>query len=170
MIIECRKEISLIKKKIKRNIKKIQEYSSAVSTEPFPFETEEAQREQVDSLLKDNLDLARRLMRLKRDLEYTNLIVTASINGMTKTISEWIQISRRVGQFYYRTYKAMNTKQGETRIRHTPPAQGGTLPQVVSLFDIKERDENLSWWHDAIEKIDPTLEVVNATTEIMEAP
>jgi len=170
MIVECQKEIRLIKKKIKRNLKKIQEYSSAVSTEPFPFETEEEQREQVDSLIQNNIELALRSVKLKKDMEYTSVLVEATIDGMTKTISEWIQIRRHEGQLCYRTYKALNTKQGDSRLRYAPPVQGGTLPQVVSFFDIRTRDNCLSWWHDVIEKIDSTIEVINATTEITEAP
>lgn len=166
-LIEAMKKLRVIEKRMADNSHKIEEYSAFVSTERLPFETEEAQKKELRSRIQANTDLMTEYLGLKRAIERTNLAVQVEIGGTSYTISDLLTLKRRLGALMMETYLSLNTGQADRRVSRMATLEG-TVPQVVRLYKEDEKNENLRKWQDLLDNIDSRLEVVNATTDIVE--
>lgn len=174
-IIEALKNLKTIQKRIEKNCQQINEYCAYVSTETPAFETAEKQEAQVQSLIQSNLDLELEYLRLKRAIDNTNLFTNATIVTPTRTytypISELITIRRTAGQFRTRTYQSLNSGRAISRLQTYFNQKGGVDPanpaKVVSLYKEEEKNAALLEWESLLSQIDATLEVVNATTDLI---
>lgn len=167
-IIEALKELKLIEKKMESNIRNINQYASAVSTERPFFGDEESQKKEVSSLVQSNEDLVTRYLELKRKIEMTNLLVTAEFEGKKYALSDLLTLQRRLGEYRMRTYNALNTNYADTRIKVAPPELDGKKAQVIRLYDERKKNESLASIMDLQSNISARLEVINATTDITE--
>jgi hypothetical protein len=167
-IIEGMKELKLIEKKINDNTGKIMTYSSTVSTERPFFENEKDQRKEVESLIQANTDLVMRYLKIKRMIEQTNLAVTAEFDGVKYSLADLLVLKRRLGDTLIRTYNALSTNYADTRIRNAPAEIDGKKAQVIRLYDENKKNENLSKLMEFTSNIDARLEVINATTDLVE--
>lgn len=167
-LIEAMKELRLIEKKMTGNAEEIVRYSSMVSTERPYFKTEEEQRLEVQRRVQANTDLLHRYLRLKQSIELTNLRTKVSMHGTEYSISELLVILRKMGQLMESTFKAMNDTHGEQRLKTLPRSQEEKAPYVVRFYDEKTKNEGLRLWQDTIHEISTRLEIVNATTELLE--
>jgi len=169
MLIEGMKKLRLIEKKMSGNATDITRYSSMVSTERPYFASEEEQKREVAGLVQSNVDLMNEYLTLKRQIEYTNLVVYIRMGDREYSISELLVMKRKMAQQMVVTFLAMNDQAGQTRLRN---ATGTTdkQPQVVRLYDESYKNNNLRMWQDLYHEIDSRLEVVNATTVLMPAP
>jgi len=167
-IIEAMKGLKLIEKKIDANIEKIGQYSSTVSTERPAFGDEKAQEKEVASLVQANTDLVKEYLKTKRTIELTNLKVTADFGGQTYTLSDLLVLKRRLGDKLLATYNALNTKYADARVRVAQKEADGTPGKVLRHYDEKKKNENLEWLLNMMSNIDARLEVINATTDVVE--
>lgn len=168
-IIEALKRLRIIEKQMDSSGADLVRYSSAISTERFPFGTEAEQTEEVARILQSGLDIAENYLVLKRGIEYTNMMVSVTIRGQTRTISEWLVLRRTMAKKIGYLFGCQNTKAGEKRQSQWGRGTEQT-PQVVQFFDEGERNTKLGEWSAVYEEIDPTLEVINATTDLLEPP
>lgn len=167
MLIEAMKKLRLIEKKMSGNCESITRYSSMVSTEKTYFESEDAQRREVVGLVQSNVDFMKEYLRLKQDIEFTNLITYVRMGDEQYSISELLVIKRKMAQMMMATFDAMNDSAGQQRLRHAT----GTTPtpaHLVRLYNEKVRSDGLRSWQDLYHEVDSRLEVVNATTELRE--
>ena len=175
-IIEAIKEFPLIVKKMQANAEKIQQYASSTSfAEDMPFGTPEGQKREVASLVQANLDLHSHYMHLVRSLAYTNTQVIVAIGGEHRSIVEWLhvrgagKISAVATEMLAQTYKCLNTSTANAQLRTNQKADISEKPlQVFRFYDQKDADAKLAALSDLRAVIDSKLEVVNATTELME--
>ncbi len=65
------------------------------------------------------------------------------------------------------TYRSLNDCMAQNRLRSAPKFDGET-PKVEVLYDEREKLENIRKWQDLEDAIDSRLEVVNATTDLVE--
>jgi len=165
-IIEGLKELRLLEKKIQQNQGRITAYASAVSTEKLPYEDEDRQSAKVQSLIQSTMDMVERYLRLKAALDRTNLQVVVTIEGQTRTIHEWIWLRRKLGMEVVQTYNALNDSAGSARLREAPTIEG-ERPQVLRFYTEEDKLAAIDKWQDIIHGIDPRMEVVNATTDII---
>ena len=165
-IIECMKELKLIEKKIQSNAEQIQKYASAVTTERYPFDTEVEQRKAVTSLIQSSQDLMREYLKLKTRLDQTNLATMVMVEGTEDSIANWLIVRRKMGQAMAGTFAALNTREGDNRLRNAVPVDN-TAPQVITFYDEQDKNDMMAYWKNVVDRIDPILEVVNATTDLL---
>jgi hypothetical protein len=167
-IVEGMKKLKLIEKKIDDNVRKIEQYASLVSTERTFFENEKEQKKEVESLLQSNEDLVTEYLRIKRQIEATNLAITAEFDGKFYTLSDLLVIQRRLGDKLVETQQALNSKYADQRIRQAPSEIDGKKAQVVRLYDENKKNEKLQNLMEFTSNISARLEVINATTDLVE--
>ncbi len=170
-IIEALKELKLVEKRIQGNQEQITKYASYVNTDAPLLETELKQRAEVESLIQANNDLIIRYMELKQKVELTNLRTKVTLGGKEWTISQLISLRRGLGKFYISTLQAVNPNTAMARMRQFSNGYDATNPpKVILLWDEAKKNEQLKYWQqEVLDRIDPTLEIVNATTDLVEA-
>lgn len=171
MLVEAMKTLRIIEKKMDDNTSDIQRYASQVSTERPYFETEGKQRETIKELIQSNVDLMKRYLNLKMRIEYTNLMTTVEMDGEKYTISELLVIQRKLAMIMFATYNSLNDNEGRSRLRHVPvPQTGGDQPHVVRFYKEEDKREQKRKWQDLMNNITTRLEVINATTPLLDLP
>ena len=93
--------------------------------------------------------------------------MTVDMQGQTYTISDLLIIKRKMGIRMVKTYQALNDSRAQYRHKHTPRYEGES-PKVEILYSEKEKLDNIRKWQDLIAMIDSRLEVINATTDLLE--
>lgn len=172
-IIEALKELPLIEKKIEKNNQLTKKYSSALvvgEIGQFDFETEEKQRVEVSALIQSTNDLLDRKAKIRRALAITNATVKVTINGVTRTITEWIEYRQKGIDAQIQAQMALDVFNGNQQL---DLMQGrvdvGAGVKLVRFFDEKSKNDEVSKLQDLKAAIDPQLEMVNATTDLVEA-
>ena len=166
-IIEALKKLKVIEKRMEKNKSQITQYASMISTERPIFDTEEKQRKEVSSLIQANIDLMKEYLDLKGKIEKTNITVKVEMGGVQYSLSDLLLIKRKMAKAMLSTYEALNTTTGQSKMRHAS-ISGERAPQVVQLYDEKDKIAGLDKWQDLYHNIDSRLEVINATTDLME--
>ncbi len=167
-IIEGMKELKLLRKKMNKNRELIQKYASQVSTEKTYFESKQAQTKEVKSLLQSNADMCATYMALKVKIEKTNLATEINFKNKTHTISELLMYKRVLGTEIIQTYKSLNSQAGDHSLRSRFAGVSGKDAQIERFYSESEKNEQLEYWSDFIDSIDGRLEVVNATTDLID--
>jgi len=173
MIVEGMKTLRIVEKKMSTNTSDIQRYSSQVSTERPLFETEDKQKQAIKELIQSNVDLMLRYLNLKTRVEFTNLMTTVELDGEKHTISELLVIQRKLAAMMFATYNALNDTEGKSRLRssyQTPVQTGGEQPHVVRFYKEEDKREQSRKWQDLMNNITIRLEVINATTPLLDLP
>lgn len=165
-IVEGLKRLKVLEKRIAGNAQDITKYSSVLSTEKPAFETEERQKEEVKRLIQASEDLANEYLKLKSQIERTNLQVVATINNKTHTLSEFLIIKRKLAKMMQGIYQALNTHTAENRM-HTTRFSPDQKVSVVQLYNESDRNMKLREWQEMYEAIDSRLEVINATEDLV---
>ena len=167
-VVEAMKRLRVIEKRIEGTAQDITKYASMVSTQRPLFETEDKQAEEVKRLVQSNMDLLIEYLRLKRRLELTNLKVKVNVSGVEYSISELLQIRRKVADMAVATYSALNDHTGSSALRSGIVGAAAQTPQVVRLYKEEAKNKGLRQWQDLKKEIDSRLEVVNATTALVD--
>ena len=170
MIVEGMKTLGVIEKKMSDNTRDIQRYASQVSTERPLFETEDKQKHAIKELTQSNVDLMKRYLNLKTRVEYSNLMTVVEMAGITYSISELLVIQRKLAAMMLGTYNALNDTEGQSRLRLTTQPQTGESPHVVRFFKEEDKREQQRVWQDLINNITIRLEVINATSPLLDLP
>ena len=167
-IVEALKEVKLVEKRIAKNCESISQYASVLSNEKPAFDSEEEQRAMVKQLIQANMDLTTQYLRLKKNIEFTNLSTIVELAGKKYSIFELIHLRRKAGEFILRTFSCLTETASEQKRARFFAAAGQDV-KVNRMFNESDKMKSLNEWQEFIEKIDGKLEVVNATTEILEA-
>jgi hypothetical protein len=170
MIVEGMKTLGIIEKKMNNNTRDIQRYASQVSTERPLFETEDKQKRAIKELTQANVDLMKRYLHLKTRVEYSNLVTYVEMGGISYSISELLVIQRKLAAMMLGTYNALNDTEGQSRLRLTSQPQTGETPHVVRFFREEDKRDQQRVWQDLIDNIITRLEVINATTPLLDLP
>ena len=168
-ITEGLKRLKTIEKRIDSNSIDITKYASGLATQRPLFESEEKQIQEVKSLVQSSMDLQAEYLRLKRQIELTNLHTQVVIAGESRPISDWLHIKRKLADLAIATYRALNdaAAQGSTRQERAFAQPTGSSAQVVRYFKESEKNAKLREWEDVKAAIDGRLEVINATTMLL---
>jgi len=168
-IIEALKELPLIEKKIIKNNELLQKYSSYASHIGSEFKTEKEQTAKVNSIIQSNEDLVNRYLQLKRILSLTNATVEVEINNIKLTLIEWLAYKNTCYKLLIDTFNNLNIGNAESQLMKNKPniKEGDTLG-VIRCYVEKDRLTSKEKIQDTMDKIDATLEIVNATTDLIE--
>lgn len=167
-IIEGMKRLRLIEKKMDQNKLHITQYASTLSTERPFFGSDDAQRKEVASLIQSNNDLMTEYLKIKKQIEQTNLDVGVNIMGKAYTLSDLLIIKRKLAEQMTTTYESLNTNYADTKIRSAGLTPEGKRPEIVRMYDEKQKNEELNFWMELSSQIESKLEVVNAITDLVE--
>jgi len=172
MIVEGLKRLGVIQKRMESNIRSINQYASIVSNERPLFGDEKSQKKEVQALIQSNIDLHKEALKLKNRIERTNLQTIVEIQGVEYTISDLLFLDRSMKNLITGTYEALNINYAQTRLgqmgmRGAHVAAGETL-RVEHMYDEKEKNKQLRVWNDLFDNISARLEVINATTPLLD--
>lgn len=168
-LIEAMKLEKDLRRKADDLVAKIQAHSAIMDYETPVYPD---QREQVRQWLQSVHDIFKEIERLRLGIQRTNLAtqVTIELGGkqVTKSIAAWIHRRRDLAQAEKRMWQALTDrglKEG------TVKQSNGELKEVKLLrfFDAKQRDEMVELFASEPSAIDGRLEVINATTDLVEA-
>ena len=169
-IIEALKNLKTIEKRIESNCQKITQYCSYISCETPVFETEERQRQEVQSLIQANGDLQKEYLRLKIAIERSNIETNVFILGKNYKISELIAIRRGLGACMRKTYESLNPRLSMDKLSavYRSGMDATNPPRVIHLYKESEKNERLKEIEELLSSIDAALEITNATTDLAE--
>jgi Na+/phosphate symporter len=168
-LIEAMKGLKHTERKIDSNKEKIQKYSATLDNERLPFETEENQGKEVQSLLQSCEDLDAYRRKLKECVEYTNLMTKVEIQGATYSISELLFILRKTADSMLSVYKCLNIDSARGRLRGFVVDAGKQIP-IKAHYKETDKNEKLKKWQELKDTIESRLEVINATTQLLKIP
>lgn len=157
--------------------KKIQVHASYSSIERPVYQDKEepdspkAQTEQVRQWVQSCGDIVKMIANLRLRVQYTNLItpVTIELGGkkITKTIAEWIHWRRDFADMHYQVHSCLTDKNiREGIITNTQNEK--VQVNIVRCYEPAARDASMELYRSMKYQIDSTLEIVNATTEMVE--
>lgn len=166
-IIEALKELPIIEKRITNQNEQILLYSGLASNETAPFDTEDQQRFKVQQLIQSNQDLCTRYELLKLTLSHTNNLTKVTINEVTKPITQWIAFKAKTQDFLVKTYKALDYNAAVNRTKSLP-IDVNTGYKISKMYKEEDKNKALESLRDLNDRIDAQLEIVNATTDLIE--
>lgn len=171
-ITEGLKKLKLLEKRMMKNCEEISRYSSLLANEKPLFDTEQKQREEVQKLIQSNKDLEKEYCRIKAMVDYTNLMVVVKIDDETRSIHSWLTVLRKTGRALINTYASLTENEASSRQMRFRDKETGMPPTVIRLFDENEKRNGQRKWEDLTsgKTIEGRLEVVNATTQLIEVP
>jgi len=167
-LIEGMKKLKVIEKKIQHNTQRINEYAAIVSSERPIFGTEVAQRTQIQELIQSNKDLASEYLSLKKRVDLTNIKSMVSIGKDTFSISDLLQIQRNVAKLMKETFSALNDREAQGRLQSIRQHSAEKPPHIDRMYDENEKHKGLQYWQGLEDEIETRLEVINATTDLIE--
>lgn len=166
-IIEALKRLKVIEKRIVSNNAEITKYASKLNTEMPVFESVPEQKKEVMSRVQSNVDLAKEYLKIKSDIEFTNLTTKVELNGKMYSLTDLLYIKRKVAGMMADTFKALNDSVARTRERNAAVVDG-KRPVVELMYDETFKNANTREWLELYDIIDSRLEVINATTDLVE--
>lgn len=170
-IIEALKKIKDLQRKADDIKTKISMYCSDLDCETPTYPD---QRRQITEWLQAHGDIIKEISRLRFCIQKTNVMTPVTIElgnvHVTKTIAEWIHRRKdlAVSEMACWTRLDAKSKESEYRRQLTP-----NTPELVIkrrlYFDPAERDKKVELFRSEPSKIDATLEITNALTDLIES-
>jgi hypothetical protein len=167
-IIEAMKALKDNDAKVADLQAKISQHCARLSFETSPYSDPRAQvREWVQSCNDLSQYSATLLVRLAKTNLLTSVTIELGGKQVTKSIAEWVWRRRKFAKLDMETWLRLNDrglKEG------TLPSTQGIAEKVFVLrsYDAEERDKMVAIFSSEPSKIDATLEIVNATTDLVE--
>ena len=172
-IVEALKTKKRLNKKLEDLRKKISQYSAHLDNEKPVYGSVDDQRARVQGWVQSHRDLVKKIEDLSISIQKTNLNtqVEISLGGkqVTKSIAQWILRRTQLAASEEACFNALHDR--NLRDTVVTASDGKTKQQVsvVRYFDPVERDRMVDTFRHEPSMIDQKLEVVNATTQLVEA-
>lgn len=168
-IIEAMKRVKMNKEKVADLQAKIHGVAVYLSIETPVYGAETGAK--ISEWLQSCEDLSQENIRLLTAIQRTNLAtsVTIEIGGknVTKNIAEWVWRRREYAALDLATWQKLTDKGLKEGVTQT--ATGGTIDiKIVRFYDPVRRDERVATYRSEPHLIDAALEIVNATTDLVE--
>ena len=131
------------------------------------------QRSKVSEWIQSHGDVLKEIARLRVAIQHTNLATSVTIElggrSVTKSIAEWIHRRRDLAKLEQEIWAKLGDRGLKEQNVQTTPGGPVTEIRIRRYFDPQERDRNLELYRSEPSVIDGALEVVNATTDLIEA-
>lgn len=131
------------------------------------------QRGKVSEWIQAHGDILKEILSLRVAIQRTNLAtsVTIELDGkqVTKSVAEWIHRRRDLAKLDLEIWNKLGDRNLKEQNIQTGPGQPITEVRIRRYFDPVERDRKREIYRTEPSVIDATLEVVNATTDLLEA-
>lgn len=129
------------------------------------------QKSQVDKWLQSVGDLYKEILRLRIAIQKTNLatMVTIELGGkqVEKNVAEWIHRRRDLANSEMELWKQLTDRSLKEGMTKTTAGEVKEV-KIRRYYDPTERDTKIELFRSEPSIVDATLEVVNATTDLME--
>lgn len=171
-IVEGMKTAKDLLRKAEDLRKKIKDNCAHLSHETPPYG--DRQQAVVDGWLQAHRDIAKEVLDLKRRISATNLAntVTIEIGGepVTHTITEWVARRTQLAGLEEQAWSALTDRglrEGNVQVQGAAAQVQPLKIEIKRYFDPLQRDKMVEEYRSEPSIIDRTLEVVNATTQLV---
>ena len=168
-IIEAMKQIKAQMEKLEDLRKKVAANCANLDFESPMYPYPEVQ---IQQWLQAHSDIVKEILALRLRLQKTNLntMITIELGGkqVTHCISEWIIRRRDLAKLEQAAWSMLTDRGLKEQKVITAPGSPVTEIKVKRHFDPVKRDEMQLVYMQEPSVIDRTLEVINATTELVE--
>lgn len=166
-IIEAMKQIKANKEKVQELMQRIQRNSAHLSIESPQYENQgDKVREWTQSCLDVSRDNVELLVRIARTNLATQVTIQMGDKAVTKSIAEWVWRRREYANVDKAIWLAQSDRNLKEGMVQTSPGVNSEI-KLVRYYDPGERDRNADIYMREPHLIDATLEVVNATTDLL---
>jgi len=167
-IIEALKQVKDLQRKVEDLRRKVAQHSAHMDYETPVYKN---QKEQVSKWIQSHFDILKEILRLRFAIQKTNISTSVSITlnnvAVKKTIAEWIHRRRDLANLESTMWKQL-TDRGLKEGSGTNSMGNKIEVKLVRCYDPQQRDEMISFLDSEPSLIDGKLEIVNATTELIE--
>lgn len=167
-IIEAMKRVKMNDEKVADLQQKISANSANISIETplYGNDTDQRVREWLQSAEDIGQENIRLLVAIQRTNMATPVTITLGDKPVTKTIAEWVWRRRRYAEVDLGTWQKLTDKGIKEGIQQGPT--GPIEIKIVRHYDPMVRDAKLVEYRSEPHLIDGALEIVNATTDLVE--
>lgn len=169
-IIEALKKIKDLQRKADDLRTKVGQYCADLDCETATYPD---QRRQIHEWLQSHTDIVKEILHLRVSIQRTNINTPVSIElgnvHVTKSISEWIHRRKDLAKLDQDVWSKLTDR--NLKESYSNKLTNSSPEQVIKrrlYFDPSERDKKMELYRSEPSKIDATLEVVNAVTDLME--
>jgi hypothetical protein len=169
-LIEGMKLIKELQEKAEDLRKKVGQYCADLDFETPLYPD---QKRQVAEWIQSHSDVIKEILGLRFRIQKTNLLtaVTIELGGksVTKTIAEWINRRRDLAKCELDMWAKLGDRGlKEGTIPSSTPGGEARQVKIRRYFDPIERDKRIELYRSEPGIVDRTLEVINATTELVD--
>lgn len=169
-IIEALKKLKDLKKKADDIEGKIGRYSADLDCETPTYPD---QHRQISEWLQSHGDIVKEIGSLRYRIQKTNVNTQVSIElggkHVTKSITEWISRRRDLAVLQGSAWRALTDKNYKPQYQNQlTPNSPPTIVKPRLYFSPVERDRNVELYRSEPSIIDGTLEIINATTDLLD--
>lgn len=130
-------------------------------------------KRQVSEWMQAHADVLKEILHLRVAIQRTNLATPVSVElggkHVTKSIAEWIHRRRDLAKLDMAMWQTLNDRGLKDQMAQASPGGPPVEIKVLRHYDPTERDAKLEVYRTEPSVIDGTLEVVNATTDLIES-
>ena len=171
ILIEALKKIKSQKKKAEDLRSKIKRYCAYKSTETAVYGDQPKQTVQIKEWLQAHSDIIKEVERLTLCIHRTNLTTEVEIElggkVVKKSIAAWIIRRTELANYDRAAYSVLTDNHIEEGFEFTSNQEKIEV-KIVRCYDPKERDNKVALYDGEPFEINSKLEVVNATTTLIE--
>jgi len=168
-IIQGLKEIKDLKVKADDLKTKVHKHCAHLSFESPVYPD---QKDQVSKWLQAHSDVIKEISRLQLAIAKTNLDTMVTIKlgdkNVVKSITEWIYRRRDLAAMQQAMYKSLTDRGLQEKGTYTDSQEDNKEYKIVRCYDPVERDNKIELYRSEPSIVDATLEVINATTDLIE--
>ena len=128
-------------------------------------------KSQVTEWIQAHHDIVKEILKLRTGIQRTNLATTVTIEiagrQVTHSIAEWIHRRRDLANLEMQMWGKLGDRGLKEGAIGSSTGGEARIVKIVRNFDPKQRDAMVDEYRSEPSKIDGTLEVVNAVTELM---
>lgn len=174
-LIEAMKEVKHTLRQMEDLRKKIATYCADLDCMQPTYGSAAEQQKKISEWLQSHHDLALKLTELKKKIQTTNLATTITFkigeNSVVRSIAEWVIRRREIIDLETLAYSSLTDRNlAERGLRTLGSVEEQKKIQnarVRFYFDASNRDTQIDLLKEEKESIDKTLEIANATTEVI---
>lgn len=167
-IIQAMKSIKDLQKKAEDLRDKVKNHCALLDIET-PTYTD--QRRQVSEWLQAHGDIVKEIGSLKFRIQKTNIMTEVEIElggkHVKKSIAEWICRRKDLANLELTLYRGLTNRGLQDRKYQLTGNAPEQITKVVLFFDPVERDAKSEIYRSEPSKIDGTLEIINAVTDLL---
>jgi len=167
-IIEALKKIKDLTRKADDLEKKVRDNCADLDCETAVYEN---QKLKVGEWLQSHGDIVKEILHLRVRIQKTNLETPVTIEigeqFLTKSIAEWIHRRKDLAKLDERIWSQLGDRGlRETQTFKLTPASPEAYVKIRRYYDASIRDAKIALYREEPSKINATLEIVNAVTDL----